>query len=176
MEKKAVQLTLQLKMSEFEAEATARCGHRCVLSCLVLSCLVLSCLVLSCADTVLLFSLPTSFLCFSLCGKLVTIYCNHHNDDLPRHSGQDKTNAQEKLKTPDRFSFPRAETIQELQSDLFEAQAAIEQAQKDAQAQIQEVRRTAEAALFGLEVRRRRQNGWFLVFLLFFGFVPSLSW
>eukprot|EP01046_Picozoa_sp_COSAG06_P054376 COSAG06_NODE_9666_length_1847_cov_32.537757_2_plen_88_part_00 len=62
------------------------------------------------------------------------------------------------------FFFRRAETIQDLQSDLFEAQAAIEQAQKDAQAQIQEVRRTAEAALFGLEVRGEEKTAGFLVF------------
>ena len=73
MEKKAVQLTLQLKMSEFEAEASAR-----------------------------------------------------------------------------------AETIQELQSDLFEAQKQVEQAQKDAEARVQEVRRTAEAALFGLDSELQR--------------------
>ena len=73
------------------------------------------------------------------------------------------------------FFFRRAETIQDLQSDLFEAQAAIEQAQKDAQAQIQEVRRTAEAALFGLEVRGEKKQR---LFFWFFGveFVPSLSW
>ncbi len=50
----------------------------------------------------------------------------------------------------------RAETIQELQSDLFEAQKQAEQAQKDAEAHIQEVRRTAEAALFGLEAEMQR--------------------
>ena len=73
MEKKAVQLTMQLKMSEFEAEANAR-----------------------------------------------------------------------------------AETIQELQSNLFEAQQKADQAQKDAEARIAEVRRTAEAALFGLESEMQR--------------------
>lgn len=50
----------------------------------------------------------------------------------------------------------RAETIQDLQSELFDAQKKIDQAQKDAEARVEEVRRTAEAALFGLESEMQR--------------------